>query len=235
MKPQLNKTFGILLDLAIYITVMFAIRELYFEQFSFIVNGLMWSFTCLAIAMWRMHARGVTWKDLGLGFQKPRNYKKTALVTAGILAATVATITIFNMLKDSFNWFPVAEVAEIIEASTEPTVSKFGDLKGNWLLFFSIMPMVLIESTLEELLDRGFLLNWFEKLFSNTWFATVIAVLLQAAIFGFRHSHDLSSRSITTGLIGLVMGIAYVAFGRKLWPLILAHCILNTMSMMDRV
>ena len=220
MRSILIKKAGIFIDLAIYITVMFAIRELYFEQFSFIINGLMWSFTCLLIAMWRMHARGVTWKNLGL--VKPTNYKKTALVTGGILAATVVTIVSFNILKDNFNWFPVVEV---VETSTEPTVSKFGDLKGNWLLFFSIMPMILIESSLEELLDRGFLMNWFEKLFSNTWFATVIAVLLQAAIFGFRHSYDFSSRSVTTGLIGLVMGIAYVAFGRKLWPLILAHCI----------
>ena len=47
--------------------------------------------------------------------------------------------------------------------------------------------------------------------------------------FGFRHSNDLSERSITVGLIGLVMGIAYVVFGRNIWPLIIAHCILNSM------
>ena len=66
-------------------------------------------------------------------------------------------------------------------------------------------------------------------------FATVIAVVLQAFIFGFRHSNDLSERSITVGLIGLIMGIAYVNFGRNLWPLIIAHCILNSISMVERV
>ena len=54
-------------------------------------------------------------------------------------------------------------------------------------------------------------------------------------IFGFRHSNDSSERSITVGLIGLAMGIGYVACGRILWPLIIAHCILITMSMVDRV
>jgi membrane protease YdiL (CAAX protease family) len=88
---------------------------------------------------------------------------------------------------------------------------------------------------LEELLDRGFLINWFEKLFSKTTIATILAVILQALIFGFRHSYDLSDRSIRVGLIGLIMGIAYVKFGRNLWPLIIAHCLLNTMSMIDRV
>ena len=54
-------------------------------------------------------------------------------------------------------------------------------------------------------------------------------------IFGFRHSYDISERSITVGIIGLVMGIAYVKFGRNLWPLIIAHCILNTMTMVEKV
>ncbi len=94
---------------------------------------------------------------------------------------------------------------------------------------------IWIESMLEELLDRGFLMNWLEKLFSTTSFATVIAVILQAVIFGFRHSYDFSARSITVGIIGLIMGIVYIKFGRNLWPLIIAHCILNSMSMIERV
>jgi len=78
-------------------------------------------------------------------------------------------------------------------------------------------------------------MNWLEKLFTSTRLATILAVVLQAMIFGFRHSYDLSERSITDGLIGLAMGIGYVAFGRNLWPLILAHCLLNTILMIDRV
>ena len=78
-------------------------------------------------------------------------------------------------------------------------------------------------------------MNWFERLFSKTSLNTILAVIFQAAIFGFRYSYDLSERSITVGLIGLIIGIAYLAFGRNLWPLIIAHCILNTMSMQERV
>lgn len=218
---------GFLFDLIIYISVMFLIREIYFPKVGFIVNGLFWSFSTLIIATWRMKARNISWKDLGLS--KPESIKKTILVSIGILIATVLSIMFFHMIKD---YLPISlEPKNYSKSST----SKFGDLKGNWLLFFTIMPMVLIESMLEELLDRGFLINWFEKLFSITSVATILAVLLQAAIFGFRHSNDLSERSITVGLIGLVMGIAYVKFGRNLWPLIIAHCVLNTMSMVDRV
>jgi CAAX protease family protein len=218
---------GFLFDLIIFITVMFLIREIYFTNVHFLVNGLFWSFSTLVIATWRMRARNISWKDLGL--RKPESIKKTLLISIGILIATVLSIMFFHMIKDYLPFLSEQEV------SGGDSSSKFGDLKGNWLLFFTIMPMVLIESMLEELLDRGFLITWFEKLFSKTSVATILAVLLQAAIFGFRHSNDLSERSITVGLIGLVMGIAYVKFGRNLWPLIIAHCLLNTMSMVDRV
>ena len=206
---------------------MFLIREIYFPSVGFIVNGLFWSLTTLIIATWRMKVRNVKWKDLGL--RKPESFKKTAFVTVGILVAIVLSIMAFEMIKD---YLPFS-----IEQKnySENSVSKFGNLKGNWVLFFTIIPAVLIESMLEELLDRGFLINWFEKLFSKTTIATILAVVLQALIFGFRHSYDLSDRSIRVGLIGLIMGIAYVKFGRNLWPLIIAHCVLNTMSMVDRV
>ncbi|PCJ64878.1 MAG: CPBP family intramembrane metalloprotease [Bacteroidetes bacterium] len=218
---------GFLFDLIIYITVMFLIREIYIPNVHFLVNGLFWSFSTLAIATWRMRARNISWKDLGLS--KPSSIKKTLLISIGILIATVLSIMFFHIIKDYLPFLSEQEV------SGGDSSSKFGDLKGNWLLFFAIIPMVLIESTLEELLDRGFLINWFEKLFSKTSVATILAVLLQAVIFGFRHSNDLSERSITVGLIGLIMGIAYVKFGRNIWPLIIAHCLLNTMSMVDRV
>jgi len=103
------------------------------------------------------------------------------------------------------------------------------------LLFLAIIPLVWLESALEELLDRGFLISWIERTLSSTTVATVLAVVLQAAIFGLRHSYDLLERSVTVALIGLAMGIGYVAFGRNLWSLILAHCLLNTASMVERV
>lgn len=218
---------GFLFDILLYLTVMFLIREIYFSQLPFIANGLMWSFSTLIIAIWRMKIRNITWKDLGL--RKPKSILKTVLVTLGILITIPILIIVFQQIQNTLpiNLSP--------DTSSQDAVSKFGDLKGNWIHFFTIIPFILLQSALEELLDRGFLINWFERLFSKTSFATSIAVLLQAMIFGFRHSYDISERSITVGIIGLVMGIAYVKFGRNLWPLIIAHCILNTMSMVGKV
>jgi len=218
---------NLLIDLIIYISVMFLVREIAIPKVGFIANGLFYSFTTLVVAIWRMRVRGVTWKELGL--RKPKSLIKTLLVSVSILIAVVFSILIFEILKDQIPFFTDSET------SSESAVSKFGDLKGNLPLFFSIIIFIWIESFLEELLDRGFLMNWFERLFSKSSFATIFAVLIQAAIFGFRHSYDISERSITVFIIGLIMGIAYMYFGRNLWPLIVAHCILNSISMLERV
>ena len=53
-------------DLALYLPVMFLIREVYFQSLGFMVNGLFWAFTTLVVAAWRMRARGVTWAEIGL-------------------------------------------------------------------------------------------------------------------------------------------------------------------------
>ena len=214
-------------DLTIYISVMFLVREIYFSQFNFITNGLFWSFSTLIVAAAFMRFRGVSWKQLGLC--KPKNYKSALLATVFIFAFTIISIIIFQAFKEQLG----LQIAP--DMSNENASTKFGELAGNWQLFFAIMPFIWLQSMLEEILDRGFLMNWIERALSSTWFATVAAVLIQASIFGFRHSYDLSERSITVGLIGIAMGIGYVCFGRNLWPLIIAHCILNTMSMVDRV
>ena len=216
-----------LIDLIIYISVMFLVREIYIPKAGFIANGLFWSFTTLVVATWRMRVRGVTWKELGL--RKPENFGKTLGISVMIFVTVLISLVTYEIIKDHLP-FSLAS-----DTSSESAESKFGNLKGNWLHFFLIIPFIWMESMLEELLDRGFLMNWFEKLFSKTSFATVIAVILQAVIFGFRHTNDISERSITVAIIGLIMGIAYVKFGRNLWPLIIAHSILNTMSMVERV
>ena len=174
-----------------------------------------------------MARRDATWSSLGL--RKPASVRTTVIATLSVLALSVGLIVVFQILKDQF------QPAVAPDTSNQTAVEKFGNLKDNWLLFFSIIPLIWLESCIEEIIDRGFLINWIERTCSGGLGATVLAVILQAMLFGFRHSYDLSERSITVGLIGLAMGVGYVVFGRNLWPLIIAHCTLNTISMLDRV
>lgn len=215
------------LDLTIYIAVMFLIREVYFSQFNFITNGLFWSLTTLVVATGLMRFKSISWRNLGL--VKPECIKRTIIATVFILIFTVLSIIAFHVIVDAFS------IQLSPDLSEQRASGKFGNLKNNWSLFMMIIPFVWLQSALEELLDRGYLISWIEGALSSTTIATIVAVISQAFIFGFRHSYDLSERSITVALIGLTMGIAYVIFGRNLWPLIIAHCILNTLSMAGRV
>jgi len=151
---------GFLVDLLIYISVMFLIREIYIPKIGFIANGLFWSVTTLIVASWRMKVRSVSWKDLGL--KKPDNLRKTLGISAIIFVSVMLSIIIFELLKDNLP-FSIVE-----DTSSKSAISKFGDLKGNWPHFFVIIFLIWVESMLEELLDRGFLLNWIEQLFSKT-------------------------------------------------------------------
>lgn len=225
--PGRARPLAFLVDLALYLAAMFLVRELDVPPIGFIANGLLWSLTTLAVASWRMRARGVTWADLGL--RAPDDTKQALLATGAILGLAVGSIVLFQIVSDQL------ALGLAPDASGESAVAKFGDLRGNWPLFLTILPFVWLESLLEEILDRGFLMGWIERALSSTRAATVFAVIAQAVIFGYRHAHELSERSVTVGLIGLAMGVGYVAFGRNLWPLIVAHGILNTLSMVDRV
>ena len=90
---------GFLIDLIIYISVMFLVREIYIPKVGFIANGLFWSLTTFAIASWRMKVRGVSWKDLGL--IKPDNLWRTFGIAAIIFVSIMISIIIFEIIKDN--------------------------------------------------------------------------------------------------------------------------------------
>ncbi len=210
-----------LIDLILFIGLMFFVRTLYFESLGFWGNAIFKSISTVGLATLLLYFRKQSWKDLGL--IKPKNYGRLFIIVGVTLAGTIITMLVFQIFFAEMFQSESQSAASLNTQNAEKTIGAF----------VSILLIVWLESMLEELQDRGFSLNRFESLFSKIPFSTVLAVLTQAAIFGFRHSYDLSERSMTTGLIGLVFGIAYVVTGRNLWPLIIAHIILNTISMVD--
>lgn len=75
-----------------------------------------------------MKARGVTWHELGLC--KPAHLKQLGIATAVTLGMAIGSIILFEILKDQFTWNLSPDT------SNEAAVSKFGNLEGNWILFF---------------------------------------------------------------------------------------------------
>ena len=227
--PRFVSPVQAFVDLTIFLAVMYLVRQFYISEMGFWGNTLFKSFMTVGAATLLLHLRGQNWRDLGL--IKPKRYLQLLGMVVVTLAGVIATIMLFEIfIRDLL---PAAFQTPSIESDGG---ERFDELKGNLPYFFSIILWVWIESCLEELQDRGFALNRFQSLFSRLPLAVVLAVVFQAAIFGYRHapSHGLSG-ALTTGLIGLAFGISYVVFKRNLWPVIIAHVVLNTMSMVGRV
>ena len=80
------------------------------------------------------------------------------------------------------------------------------------------------------MLFRGFTLTRLEGLFGGGRTAVALAVVGQALLFGVAHSKQGATGIMLTATIGLVFGAVY-ARTRTLWPLIVAHIVMDTVSL----
>ena len=76
-----------LIDLFIFISVMFLIRELHIESIGFWGNGLLNSFATVGTATVLLYYRKQSWKDMGL--TKPDKYLRMLGIVAITLVGTV--------------------------------------------------------------------------------------------------------------------------------------------------
>ena len=61
----------------------------------------------------------------------------------------------------------------------------------------------------------------------------MIALVGQAVVFGLDHSQQGPGGMFKVGVIGAVFGLFYLAVGRNLWPLILAHGLIDSIDMVS--
>ncbi|KAB1159403.1 CPBP family intramembrane metalloprotease [Tenacibaculum aiptasiae] len=216
-----NNQLSYFLDLIVYLAIMFLIREIHIPNTHFLVNTFLYSGTTFIVATWQMNRRGVTWSSIGL--KRPKSIFITLLKAVFLFLVIIATFLIFKFIQESFSL--------VKENPTRGIKTGKSLSNGDYGYVFSIIIFIWLQSALEELLERAFLITWLERLFEKTSFKTTLAIIIQACIWGFRHSYDISDRSLSVALVGIIMGIAYVKFHRNLWTLIIAHCAMNTMSL----
>ncbi|WP_440957990.1 lysostaphin resistance A-like protein [Oceanicaulis sp. LC35] len=84
----------------------------------------------------------------------------------------------------------------------------------------------------EELLFRGFLMNTLMRALGDTRRAGVAASLLIALAFGVMHMPSQGLYGlVVTGIVGFLMGVLFLFGKRNLLPVVLAHGLINTVSM----
>lgn len=157
-----------------------------------------------------------------IGFTSP---KSLAVCAAWVIAAIIlchgGALLIGEALRRYSNWLPLD--VGYIRAS----------IAGNTTAYLVWMVLVVWGSAAfgEELLNRGFIMNRLQQVFGAGPVGITMAIIGQAAIFGFLHAIQGPSGILITAYVGLVLAAVYFASGRNLWAPILAHGIMDSMSL----
>ena len=166
--------------------------------------------------------RSVSWRDFGL--IRPKSWFRTVLMSLGIALAILLTVKL--IINPIMNTLPNAGYQDL---------SRFDYLNGDLPnLVIMLVNIWITAAFLEEFLFRGYLMNRLVDLQGKqTKLVWGIALVGQAIIFGLVHAYQSPIGMFKVGVIGLVLGLAYLIVGRKLWPLILAHGLIDSLDMVS--
>jgi CAAX protease family protein len=173
-----------------------------------------------------MRMRRETWAGMGL-IALPGARAKLMLIPKTLLAFVGFAIAVATVLLGG-------EVLglEFMSEIPEGVEDRWGDIKGNLPLYLLWLAIVWTAAAFgEEMFFRGFIITRLQSVFSGVKFASVIAVILAAAFFGYVHMYYQGMRGfVTTGAIGLAFGATFLLMKRNLYPVILVHGIVDTLT-----
>jgi membrane protease YdiL (CAAX protease family) len=198
--------------------VLLVVSELVFGGATATGGAVGWLGLMLGAALvyGTLSLRDAGWSTVGLG--RPRSWPLTLLFG---LATAVAVVIVANFLLTRV----------ILPVVGQPDSSRFAALSGNpVLLALGLFSVWTAAAFGEEIIFRGYLIGRLAGLLGGSPVAWGVAVLLSSIIFGAIHFYQGLAGVVITGSVGLLFGIAYVALQRSLWPLVIAHGLIDTLS-----
>lgn len=225
MTEQPHSRLRAAIELTAGVTIAFgtkAILDPYIWKFS----GPISLAVVLTVATLYLHSRGETWAQLGL--RNPGGWKSWALLLPQILLGVVVILGVgagTALLGDALGLWQTGALPDGAE-------DRWGDIRGNLPVYLLWLVLAWVSAGFgEELFFRGFMVSRAERVTKGLPFALFLAVLIPAAIFGIAHFYYQGLRGlIVTGLIGLSLGTLYLLYKRNLWPLIVAHGLVDTLG-----
>lgn len=223
LNQSIKKQVNLILEILLVLVIMAGVKAIA-DYFGLIASGTIGIWTAICVATFLLKKRSISWKDLGAVFPKGRQQwlQQIGLGILAIASIFLITMLVLYVLKPAFGLEKAADAAD-----------KFR--------FFIDKPIVLIAYIIigiwfgaglgEELLIRGFLLNHLQKVIGEGKASWFLALLTQAIIFGFMHSYQGSMGIVITGLIALSFGSFYLLAKRKLFPVVFAHAVFDTLTM----
>jgi membrane protease YdiL (CAAX protease family) len=211
----------VLLEAVAIMAIIFGIKELG-SLFGFSMVGPIAMVIALVVATVWLRKRDMRWRDLGL--RLPAGGKQWL---AFPLLAILAIAAIFVLA--------VILMPTLFGPGQGESGASFAFLRESLLVFLLFLIFVAWGTAAfgEEMLFRGFLLNNLEAGLGGTRLALGAALILQAGLFGATHFYQGWYGILLTGSIGLLMGIVFLIGKRWLLPIILAHGIIDTISLVS--
>lgn len=170
--------------------------------------------------------RGMKWSQMGLVPLPGLKAKLWVLPQAGMTLVAFAIVVALTTLAG-----PALGLTFMRDVSTG-VEGRWGEVAGNlphYLLWLAIVWTAAAFG--EEMFFRGYLITRLQGVFRSGWLGPVGAVAIPALIFGYGHLYYQGWRgAVVTGGIGLAFGTMFVLFKRNLWPLVLLHGAIDTLT-----
>ena len=189
--------------------------------------GIIWCTNILMlILVWLgIKLRGQKWSDFGLTFGRI-NLKESLRVF--LRSLLVCVLGLAGYILGSIIMANISGMPESAD------MSNYEYFHNNFfLLIVSLIGVYIISSFGEEVIYRAFLINRISELGFDSKYGKMAAVLISAVIFGFAHYEWGPTGIVATAMMGLVMGICYLKFKKKLWILVLAHAYMDTILLVQ--
>lgn len=177
---------------------------------ALILQGLLILAGLRLLLLWR----GQGWRDIGLLSFRIRDVGLAFLALLLVFALNLTLNTLVGLL-----W------PELLEAHQRQLAGVASVLAGA-LPIVAVGGAMVFVGFYEEVLARGFLLTRSHALFGGIW----EPVLFSSLLFGIGHIYQGGLGVVQTALVGVVFARLALHWG-TLWPVILAHAALNTLSL----
>lgn len=216
---------AILTEVGAFIGLAMATKALV-NQFTWAFSGPISLLMTLAVLTIYLRYRGLSWADMGLRSLPGTKAKLMVIPQAFLMflafAAVVAPILI---AAETFGWTFLTEESAGVE-------DRWGAVRGNLPMYLLWLGIVWTAAAFgEEMFFRGYLVTRLQTVFSKVKFGNALAVITPALLFGAAHVYYQGLRGfVITGMIGLAFGTMFLLFKRNLWPLVLLHGIIDTLT-----
>jgi CAAX protease family protein len=157
---------------------------------------------------------------IGLGFFPPENWGMTILWSFLLgIAIQFASALLLEPFSD-----------KVTNSTTDHSL--FESLRGNLKIFLLLLVSVwVLVVFLEEIIFRGYMMGDIAELIGTSKPALAVNLILTSVLFGLAHWYQGKSGVLSTGIVGVVLGILFITSGFNLWLPILTHGFIDTIGL----